>query len=129
MKHGVAPIESGERYSMAFFFDMDNPAMQDDDDEEEEELEEGEFKVELYNGWNDVIDIVQVIGKEYELTTTVFENVAVNESLDFYGFEGDRLRALQAGGEEILAEFVIKPDRLFYRISSQPVDSMSADEL
>ena len=129
MKHGVAPIESGERYSMAFFFDMDNPAMQDDDDEEEEELEEGEFKVELYNGWNDVIDIVQVIGKEYELTTTVFENVAVNESLDFYGFEGDRLRALQAGGEEILAEFVIKPDRLLYRISSQPVDSKSADEL
>jgi len=29
VRHGVAPIESGVRYSMAFFFDMGNPAIQD----------------------------------------------------------------------------------------------------
>merc|ERR1711983_458381 len=42
VEHAVAPVESGTGYSMAFFFDMDNPAVRDDFDSEDDGDEDDE---------------------------------------------------------------------------------------
>jgi len=130
VSHAVAPVESGTRYSMAFFFDTDNPAVQDafeEDDEDENELKEGEFEVEVHNGLPDIeVDIVQVLEiAGEEVLELKFDKVIVSETIIYAAYEGDRLRALRAGTMEVIADIEIKRDIALYRISR--VDSMRLD--
>lgn len=121
--HAVAPIESGTRYSMAFFFDMDNPAVKD---EFEEDIDEDEFEVKLVNslpGTN--VDIVRVINEK--VLEFVFDDVTFNKTQFYDAHEGEKLRALKAGTMEKVSEFVIERGQPLYTISLN--DSSQTDEL
>ena len=82
VKHGVAPLVSGVRYSMAFFFDMDNPDALD-------KLEGGDFvgnsekfAVELHNGLKEKLDILLLYNHDNEYDE--YDMLEVKERLFSY---------------------------------------------
>ena len=113
---------------------MDNPAVasdhetDDDEDDEDYELEEGEFAVELHNGLDGMIDIVQVLDIRVagvEVIESKFDDVVANETVTFYAFEGDRLQAFRAGTHEVVSDIEIRPEKIMYTISS--VESLRSE--
>ena len=110
---------------MAFFYDVDNPAVQQHF-ENENKIEEQKLEVELYNGLSDMdLDIVlalDVNGNDEEWVN-VLEEVVYDETVHYEGDEGDRLLALKAGTDEIVAEFHIKSGQSLYAIS-RPGETM-----
>jgi len=130
VEHGVAPVDSGTRYSMAFFYDMDNPAVRDDfasgssEDEEygynSDDKDGIEFTVELHNGLSDmVLDFVRVYDAalEEEVWEKIFEKVAPDEVRIYHSYGGDWLMALVEGTTKAVSEIEIKRDLSVYTVS------------
>ena len=120
------------QYSMAFFFDMDNPAVKDEfeestDDDSEEELDEDQFEVELQNALPGIdLDIFQVIEEgDDEVLEHKFENVTYKERTVYVAYEGDKLRVVRAGTSEVLSDIVLQPNKSFYRIAR--IDSLRSE--
>ena len=122
------------QYSMAFFFDMDNPAVSDDFSEDssgdgsgdEDYVDENEFEVELHNGLPDIgLDIVlrNVDDDGEETWTRVFDNIRIGETVIYYAYEGDWLRALRAGTDEIVEDIEIERRQPRYTISHDSMHS------
>ena len=127
VEHGVAPVESGKRYSMAFFFD-NNPEVEDDLDsndsdddngsEDNEDEEEFAFDVKLKNELPDQeVDIVLVLKMtNEEIWKKVFDNVKVNETTIYNAYEGDSLKVLKSGTDTVVTELDIKREQALYTI-------------
>jgi len=115
VEHAVAPVERGTRYSMAFFFDMDNPVLR----ERYDANEENDFKVELHNGLPNVeLDIVLIHHAfEDQARRRVLDKMKPNETSIYHAFEGDVLRALVAGTDEVVSDIEIDRDQYLYTIS------------
>ena len=106
---------------MAFFFDMDNPAVAKDLEEEDEE----DFEVEFHNGLVDQeVDIYALIDyteegplgyMEWE-TELLYSNVPPNESKTEYMEEGELVRVVLAGTTQIISEFEIKNGTFVYTV-------------
>mmetsp|Transcript_21233 Transcript_21233/g.39014 ORF Transcript_21233/g.39014 Transcript_21233/m.39014 type:complete len:380 (+) Transcript_21233:26-1165(+) len=127
VEHGVAPVESGTRYSMAFFFDMDNPAVRedfDDDDSEDnsEDVDDDDmnmddddtFKVELYNEFPGVeLDVLLVydVVQEKEVRIRVFDKMRPYERTIYHAVGGDILRAFFADTDKVVSDIEIKRDQ------------------
>mmetsp|Transcript_12722 Transcript_12722/g.27439 ORF Transcript_12722/g.27439 Transcript_12722/m.27439 type:complete len:177 (-) Transcript_12722:119-649(-) len=120
--HGVAPVESGARYSMAFFFDMDNPAVDEDYDIYDDP---NEFEVELHNAFPQLeLDIVLIYDassskekekkkddthiKREEQWIRVFDDMVPDERTIYLAFEGDLIRAFVAGTSRLVGELEIE---------------------
>ena len=116
---------------MAFFFDMDNPAVQNDFDyeDEAEEEEEEEFEVELLNGLPGVeLDIVRIHDVfEDQVWKKVFDKVTTNETAVYYAFEGDKLRALISGTNEVVSDIEIYRDQYVYTFSHENFNSLMSE--
>jgi len=127
--HGVAPVESGTRYSMAFFFDMDNPAVREDDDEDE--LLEGEFDVSIRNELTDLnLDILLVhdAGKAEEYKEKMFTSVRPREVVHYISLEGDLLQAVISGTSQVVSEIYATSDKPSFKIIlREDVDTSSVD--
>mmetsp|Transcript_15845 Transcript_15845/g.28636 ORF Transcript_15845/g.28636 Transcript_15845/m.28636 type:complete len:229 (-) Transcript_15845:168-854(-) len=109
---------------MAFFFDMDNPAVgedfEDDDDsgndnnsqdegeneeDESEETDEGRFTVELHNDLPDVElnwVLVYDAARELEVWEIQYERMATGGATIYHAYDGDILVALVEGTEEAI---------------------------
>mmetsp|Transcript_17595 Transcript_17595/g.38088 ORF Transcript_17595/g.38088 Transcript_17595/m.38088 type:complete len:393 (+) Transcript_17595:250-1428(+) len=101
--HAVAPVESGARYSMAFFYDQP-----------------GEFKVIVHNMLpNFNLDIVLAYDttQEIEVWDKMFGDLPPNGRAKFSVYEGDLLKALVAGTDTIVADIEIKREPPLYTIS------------
>ena len=129
------------QYSMAFFFDMDNPAVQlDTDDELEDEdgvdnaaewdgfnhvsgdtIEDlNTFKIKFHNGLSDVdLDLVLVYDAAHgkDVWERLLDDVIPNETTIYHAYEGDLLWALVAGTDEVVSEIEIRRDRSLYNVS------------
>ena len=121
------------QYSMAFFFDMDNPDALD-------KLEEGDyptaknsekFEVELHNGLEEKLDILLLYNHDNEYDE--YDMLEVKERLFSYvppnntevyerALVGDRIMAVIAGTTQVVSEFEIKFDQSLYSISQ--IDSV-----
>mmetsp|Transcript_27246 Transcript_27246/g.65464 ORF Transcript_27246/g.65464 Transcript_27246/m.65464 type:complete len:190 (-) Transcript_27246:95-664(-) len=114
VRHGVAPVESGTRYSMAFFFDMDNPAVYEGEDDLEE------FEVRLHNGFSDMeLDVVLVYdaAKGKELWDILYDKVTPDETVFYSAYDGDLLRVLRSGTDEVVSHIGITRDQSSYTLS------------
>merc|ERR1711983_196410 len=153
VEHAVAPVVSGTRYSMAFFFDMDNPAERDDfdseddgdeddededdqaedDEDEDDEHEDNEheddkedFGIFLHNGLADnEIDIARVYKTEgHEMLRKVIRKLSPGAAAIYSAFQGDKLRALVSGTGTAVADFEVERNRLKYTATcAQPLTS------
>lgn len=105
---------------MAFFFDMDNPAVRLDEDDDKDE-----FEVELHNGFDMDLDIMLVYdaAKEEETWEMVFDEVIPNETTHYSAYEGDLIRVLRSGTDEVVTEFEIVRDQYLYTISLVTISS------
>ena len=116
---------------MAFFFDMDNPAVQEDfEDDSADSLDEGEFEVELKNGLFDTLDILRVYDavEESEEKEIEFKKVGPNETVVYVAVEGDRLQVVKAGTDELVTEIEMRSNLPSYMISdvesyTEPIDN------
>jgi len=118
VEHAVAPVESGIRYSMAFFFDMDNPALRDDSGKKS-------LEVDLQSMIHDVeLEIVLVHDalREKDVSRVLFDKVTPKVIFTYEAYVGDRLRALVAGTKEVVSEIEIRPYKSFYKIFHEPED-------
>lgn len=127
--HGVAPIESGTRYSMAFFFDMDNPAVRldEDEDDEEEILMEEEFEVAIRNELTNLkLDIFLVHDADgaREDKEKMYSSVRPREVVHYISLEGDLLQAVISGTDHVVSEIYAKPDKPSFIISQEDVDTL-----
>lgn len=158
VEHAVAPVEQGTRvslyptqeekvpinltnfnlltflflqYSMAFFFDMDNPAVADDFEEEDDEEE---FEVELYNGLVDEVDIYALLDSEegeeepyYEdllesKNELLYSNLSPNESGMVFVKENELIRVVLTRTAQVISEFEIESGKLFYEVEEYDDD-------
>mmetsp|Transcript_28976 Transcript_28976/g.52504 ORF Transcript_28976/g.52504 Transcript_28976/m.52504 type:complete len:129 (-) Transcript_28976:336-722(-) len=112
---------------MAFFFDMDNPAVRedfDDDDSEDnsEDVDDDDmnmddddtFKVELYNEFPGVeLDVLLVydVVQEKEVRIRVFDKMRPYERTIYHAVGGDILRAFFADTDKVVSDIEIKRDQ------------------
>mmetsp|Transcript_27812 Transcript_27812/g.59107 ORF Transcript_27812/g.59107 Transcript_27812/m.59107 type:complete len:135 (-) Transcript_27812:196-600(-) len=125
------------QYSMAFFFDMDNPALydsQDDSDDgdffKDESENEDAFKVEFHNGLPDVeLDFVLVHdgAHESEVWEIMSERVKPGETTNYRAYEGDRIWSLIAGTDEAVSDIEIRRDQSLYEVSE--IEPLMSSEL
>ncbi|KAL7456165.1 hypothetical protein ACHAWC_007677 [Mediolabrus comicus] len=73
---------------MAFFFDMDNPAVAEDFEEEDDE---DEFEVEFYNGLDDEVDIYALLDSEEGEEGSILLDIKIKRSKSLYAFSRDNL--------------------------------------
>jgi len=128
--HGVAPIESGTRYSMAFFFDMDNPAVYEDDSDDGDELEVGEFTITLHNdliGINLDIFLIHEGDDTFKEKESMYTEVSPNDEVDYISLEGDILQVVISGTSQVVSEIHASQDRLSHSISMRDLNSLSID--
>lgn len=110
--HGVAPLEKGERYSLALFYDMDNPIIDD--------MKPTSFPVEFYHEIQDVkIKLVYV--ERASNGEIVIEEVMIDEFHPFVRFafdtyEGHTFQAVVDETNEVLAEFVASEKQRIYSV-------------
>ena len=112
---------------MAFFYDMDNPALTEYFHKNfKEEYDKSymddpeELGVELRNALSDVkLDIVLVYNAagEKEVQEMMFDRMSPNETATYYGYVGDVLQALVAGTDTIVSDIEIKRGQSLYAIS------------
>mmetsp|Transcript_12697 Transcript_12697/g.23002 ORF Transcript_12697/g.23002 Transcript_12697/m.23002 type:complete len:137 (-) Transcript_12697:336-746(-) len=115
---------------MAFFFDMDNPAVDEDYDiyDEDDDIydDPNEFEVEFHNAFPKLeLDIVLVYdassslkekedkdddkhNKEDEQWIRVFDDMVPDERTIYLAFEGDLIRAFVAGTSRLVGELEIE---------------------
>jgi hypothetical protein len=104
---------------MAFFFNMDNPAVYDD---------LLQFDIEFHNETPDVeLDVILVFDAQRgdNVWEMLFENVVPDERIVYNASEGDILQVLIAGTEQEVDWIEIHPDRSRYavRLSQIALDS------
>mmetsp|Transcript_10045 Transcript_10045/g.16462 ORF Transcript_10045/g.16462 Transcript_10045/m.16462 type:complete len:194 (-) Transcript_10045:268-849(-) len=103
---------------MAFFFDMDNPALRDDSGKKS-------LEVDLQSMIHDVeLEIVLVHDalREKDVSRVLFDKVTPKVIFTYEAYVGDRLRALVAGTKEVVSEIEIRPYKSFYKIFHEPED-------
>ena len=99
---------------------MDNPAVRLDEDDDK-----GEFEVELYNGFDMDLDIMLVYdaAKEEETWEMLFDEVIPNETTHYSAYEGDLIRVLGSGTNEVVSDIEIVRDQSLYMISQITISS------
>ena len=127
--HGVAPLEKGERYSIALFYDMDNPIIDDMKDEmiptsfnadvTSFDADITSFDVEFYHEIQDVK--IKLMYVEWTVIGEMIEEVMVDEfrpfeRLSFDTYEGHTFRAVVEGTKEVLTEFVANKKQKSYLV-------------
>jgi len=120
--HGIAPIQSGTRYSMVFFFDMDNPAVredfEDDDDGVNNSQDEGGFTVELHNDLPDMKlnwVLVYDAAEKKKVREIQSGQMAPGGASIYHAHDGDILVALVEGTEETVSKIEIRRDQSVYK--------------
>jgi hypothetical protein len=115
--HGVAPVESGTRYSFVLFYDMDNPAIQRHDFGAGGGG--GGMRASFYHEIPDVgIDLVWV-GKDArgdEAEAIISRDVPPFKKMRIDTWAGHKFRAVVSGEGTVVSEFVMKAGRRKYRI-------------
>ena len=110
------------QYSMAFFFDMDNPAVAEDFEEEDDE---DEFEVEFYNGLDDEVDVYALLDSEegedgpYDdglewKNELLYSNLSPDESGMVFVKENELIRVVLTGTTQVISEFEIESGKLLY---------------
>mmetsp|Transcript_3776 Transcript_3776/g.8342 ORF Transcript_3776/g.8342 Transcript_3776/m.8342 type:complete len:378 (+) Transcript_3776:217-1350(+) len=131
--HGVAPVESGTRYAMSFFYDHDNPAIYGDgnDNYSTDEIysgnEDDSFKITLHNSLSDtILDIMLVYDghRQKEVSEMLFDKFIPDETASYDAYEGDLLHILIAGTDKVVSKIEVKHGQVMYEI-----DGVSTDEL
>jgi len=123
----VAPIASGTRYSISFFYDFINPAgltnsNEGSDIDEVEAHYLSEFKVQFQNAISNLpVDLILVYdaAAEREVREEIFLKMVPNEITKYLAIEGDILVALVAGKDEVVAQIKIRNDRSLYFIEDE----------
>lgn len=105
-----------------FFFDMDNPEVEADFDDSRDsgdgEEDEEAFDVKLKNQLETEVDIVLVLKmREEEIWKRVLDNVRVNETVVNNAYEGDLIKVLKAGTDEVLQEYELKREHSSIKMS------------
>lgn len=105
-----------------FFFDMDNPEVEADFDDSRDsgdgEEDEQAFDVKLKNQLETEVDIVLVLKmREEEIWKRVLDNVRVNETVVNNAYEGDLIKVLKAGTDEVLQEYELKREQSSIKMS------------
>ena len=105
---------------MAFFFDMDNPAVQMDNRMDEKLV----IDVENYLQDGVEVDIFLVFNAKREKRTSrkISAKVRADETVSLEVYEGDVLHAVVTGTKEVVAKFDVQKDQLYYKISDKPQD-------
>jgi len=125
--HAVAPIASGTRYSISFFYDFINPAgltnsNEGSDIDEVEAHYLSEFKVQFQNAISNLpVDLILVYdaAAKREVREEIFLKMVPNEITKYLAIEGDVLVALVAGKDEVVAQIKIRNDRSSYFIEDE----------
>ena len=119
---------------MAFFFDMDNPAVAEDFDEEDDEDDEDDyFEVEFYNGLVDEVDIYALLDSKEELVgpyedglewknERLYSNLSPNESGMVFVTENELIRVVLTGTTQVISEFEIESGKLLYKVEEDDED-------
>ena len=105
VRHGVAPIESGIRYSMAFFYDWVKESLD----------------VDIRSYLNDIeLDFVLVYDAELDKTkfSMLFQKITT-EIITYEACEGDVIHVYKSGTEELVTKIEIKRDQHYYKISDE----------
>lgn len=104
---------------MAFFFDMDNPALRDDSRKKS-------LEVDLQSMIHDVeLEIVPVYDalREKDASRVLFDKVTPEVVFTYEAYIGERLQALVAGTKEVVSKTEIRPYKSFKKIFHEPEDS------
>ena len=102
----MAPIESGIRYSMAFFYDWVKESLD----------------VDIRSYLNIELDFVLVYDAEWELYRTKFSMLfdkITTEIITYEACEGDIIHVYKSGTEELVTKIEIKRDQHYYKISDE----------
>jgi len=105
VRHGVAPIESGIRYSMAFFYDWVKESLD----------------VDIRSYLSDIeLDFVLVYEAELgrEKFSMLFEKITT-EIITYEACEGDIIHVYKSGTNELVTKIEIKRDQHYYKISDE----------
>jgi len=108
VRHGVAPIETGIRYSMAFFYDWVKESLD----------------VDIRSYLNDIeLDFVLVYEAELgrEKFSMLFEKITT-EIITYEACEGDIIHVYKSGTNELISKIEIKRDQHYYKISDESED-------
>ena len=119
--HGVAPVESGVRYAMSLFYDLDNPAVVENDNTSSE-YDNEEFEVQVESNITDLeLDILLVYdaAKKRESWEVMFDRVSPGEVVSYSAYARDMLLAVVAGTEKVVSQFHVSADQLVYVIGNQ----------
>ena len=115
---------------MAFFFDIDNPAVAEDFEEEDDE---DEFEVEFYNGLDDEVDIYALLdseegeqgpfedGLEWK-NDLLYSNLPPNEGGMVFVKANELIRVVLTGTTQVISEFEIESGKLFYEVEEYDDD-------
>jgi len=106
VRHGVAPIESGIRYSVAFFYDWVKESLD----------------VDIRSYLHDIeLDFVLVYDAELDMDdkfSMLFEKITT-EIITYEACEGDIIHVYKSGTEELVSKIEIKRDQHYYKISDE----------
>jgi len=116
--HATAPVESGSRYSMAFFFDMDNPALRNDPGKERLEVQ---LQSMLHGLELDIVLVYDALHEKH-VSKVLFDKITPDVTVTCEAYEGDTLHALVAGTDKLVSEIEIGPYQSYYKISDEPED-------
>ena len=123
--HGVAPVESGARYAMSLFYDLDNPAVVENDNLSAE-YNDDEFEVQVHNENPDVeLDILLVYdaAQRRESWEILFDKILPGEVVTYSAYARDVLLAVVAGTEKVVSQFRVKSDKSVYVIGNNTTES------
>ena len=100
---------------------MDNPEVEadfDDSRDSGDDEDEEAFDVKLKNQLETEVDIVLVLKmREEEIWKRVLDNVRVNETVVNNAYEGDLIKVLKAGTDEVLQEYELKREHSSIKMS------------
>mmetsp|Transcript_20430 Transcript_20430/g.42722 ORF Transcript_20430/g.42722 Transcript_20430/m.42722 type:complete len:377 (+) Transcript_20430:303-1433(+) len=116
--HATALVESGSRYSMAFLFDMDNPALREDSGKEILEIE---LQSMLHGLELDIVLVYDALHEKH-VSKVLFDKITPDVTVTCEAYEGDKLHALVAGTDKLVSEIEIGPYKSYYKISDEPED-------
>lgn len=120
---------------MAFFFDMDNPAVSEDFEEDYDYSEtnvedKNELEVEIRNGFPDIeLDIVLIHDGVDQVWKSIFDKVLPDETAIYYAYEGDVLRAFVAGTDTAVSDIEVKIGQSQYTFVASPQKEFISEEL
>ena len=103
--HAIAPLEAGLKYSLVFFFDMDNPDVQ--------ELLKKDVNATFINTVSDgTIDLVWInTNNAVEEEVVIQENMEVGMEYPLQTNEDSIWRFIRREDKEVVAEFVVQIDQ------------------